>query len=388
MHSLETMDGRPEKWRLGRYELLLIVACWSFLAFLTVATGLVDDRPSHAGIEWRYVTRAFFEYLLWALFTPLIFWLSSRFSVDRMHHLWRALVLIGAGIVVALFMDLAMDVYREIGRSGRNREIEISVVRSLTRLWFLNEFMVYIAVLTAGFAREYFVRYRTRQEEAVRLQAQAVHLQAQLSEARLEALRMQINPHFLFNTLHAISTLVERDPRGVRRMIARLSDLLRHTLDSTKEQEVRLEEELEFIQRYVEIMEVRFQGRLEIEMNIEPGVQNALVPNLILQPLVENAIQHGVSKVVGAGRIELSATREDDRLFLRVTDNGPGLPTDDGWLLEDEEGVGLPNTRARLQQLYGSDQRLSLTPAEGGGLMVEVEMPYHTQREELTESDE
>ncbi|HET7274706.1 MAG TPA: sensor histidine kinase [Longimicrobiaceae bacterium] len=381
----DSTDGRAN-WRLRRNELLLILASWSFVAFLSVATDLFDTRGSSGwSIHWRPVSRAFFEYFLWALLTPVVFWLSSRFSVDRAHRVWRVAILIAAGVVMALFVDLTVDLFRFMGvQSARHPPISISLLRSVTRLWFLNDLLVYFAVLAAGFAREYFLRYRTRQEEAVRLQAEAVQLQAQLTEARLAALRMQINPHFLFNTLHAISTLVERDPRGVRRMIARLSELLRRTLDSTNEQEVTLDEEVEFIQRYVEIMEIRFQGRLEIDMQIEPDVLDALVPNLILQPLVENAIQHGVSKSIGGGKIQVRARREGDNLVLRVIDNGPGLPTDESWQLQDEEGVGLPNTRARLQQLYGNAQHLDLRPADGGGLLVEVQLPFHTVEETVT----
>src|SRR5690606_13258006 len=186
---------------------------------------------------------------------------------------------------------------------GRSLPLGAAVVLSVTRLSFLRDLIIYLAVLAAGIAREYFLRYQARQAETVRLQAHAAQLQAQLARARLEALRMQINPHFLFNTLHAVSSLVERDPRGVRRMIAHLSELLRSTLDGPGEQEVTLEKELGFLQRYMEIMRVRFQGRLEVEVDAGAEVLRALVPNLILQPVVENAIKHGTSRVLSTGRI-------------------------------------------------------------------------------------
>jgi len=252
----------------------------------------------------------------------------------------------------------------------------VSPARSVLRLWLLDDLIVYLAVLAAGFAREYFRRYQTRKEQAIRLQAHAAQLQAQLAEARMTALRMQINPHFLFNTLHAISTLVERDPRGVRRMVARLSELLRHTLDGGAEPEVRLEEEFEFLRRYLEIMQVRFQGRLETELAADPAILGALVPNLILQPLVENAIKHGTGELMGTGRIEVGARREGDRLTLTVRDNGPGLRDPEGAVAE---GVGLRNTRARLEELYGGEQSLSLRPAEGGRVVAEIRLPYHTR---------
>jgi LytS/YehU family sensor histidine kinase len=246
----------------------------------------------------------------------------------------------------------------------------------VTRLFWLDDLIVYFAVLAAGIARDYFLRFRTRHEEAVHLQSQAAQLQAQLAEARLSALRTQLNPHFLFNTLHAVSTLVERDPRGVRRMIARLSELLRYTLDGADEQEVPLERELTFLERYLEIMQIRFQGRLEVDTRVEPDVLDALVPTLVLQPLVENAVKHGVSKVEGAGRIAIHARRDGERVLLSVRDNGPGLPSDGA---PDEEGVGLRNTRARLAELYGPAQSLTLRAADGGGLVAEVALPYHTR---------
>lgn len=371
-------DARPERWRLRRSELLLIFAFWTFLAVLTAATRLLDPRGPglQFGLPSGPVAAAFFEAYLWAVLTPLVFWLSSRLGMERSNWVRRILLFVGVGVVIALFVDMAADFAR-----GH----DFSPMRIVTRFWFVDELVVYIAVLAAGFAREYFVRYQVRQKEAVRLQAHTAQLQAQLVEARLEALRMQINPHFLFNTLHAVSTLVERDPRGVRRMIARLSELLRYTLDGAGEQEVPLEQELEFLERYLDIMQVRFQGRLEVDVQVESGLRDALVPNLILLPLVENAVKHGVSKTEGAGRIEVRAGREGERLVLGVSDNGPGFTgkgeagVKNGAGRLEAGGVGLRNTRARLEQLYGTDQRLTIRSAENRGTIAEIELPYHTR---------
>jgi two-component system, LytTR family, sensor kinase len=261
----------------------------------------------------------------------------------------------------------------------------------LVRLWFLDDLTVYFAVLAAGIARDIFARYRARHDETVRLTAQAAQLQAQLAEARLAVLSAQLNPHFLFNTLHAVSSLVERDPRGVRRMIARLSELLRVTLEGTSEQEIPLSRELELLQLYLDIMQVRFQGRLDVHIDVDADVMDALVPNFVLQPLVENAVMHGVSKVEGTGTIQLRAHRSGDDVVITVRDNGPGL--DSGSVTETlaresrdgssgmsggRGGVGLSNTRARLEQLYGAEQRLSLRRAAEGGTVAEIVLPYHT----------
>jgi len=186
---------------------------------------------------------------------------------------------------------------------------------------------------------------------------------------------MQLNPHFLFNTLHAVSALVERDPSGVRRMIARLSTLLRHTLDSGTAQEVPLGDELQFLRDYLDIQQVRFQGRLEVVEDVASGLLDALVPNLILQPLVENAIEHGVSEMEEGGHIEIAARREGDDLVLSVRDNGPGM---DQEIPLRENGVGLRNTRERLEGMYGDAGSLLLEAAEAGGLQAVVTLPYHT----------
>jgi two-component system LytT family sensor kinase len=248
-----------------------------------------------------------------------------------------------------------------------------------SRFSFLYDFLVYVVVLGAGLARNYFVRYRQRLDEAQRLEAEAAELHAQLADARLNVLRAQLNPHFLFNTLNAISTLVEDDPAGVRRMIARLGDLLRHTLDEADEQEIPLARELEMLRRYLDIMEVRFQGKLEVSIETDSSLDDALVPNLVLQPLVENTFRHGLAMVQTTGRVAVRAVRDDGDLVLTVRDNGRGPAG------EVREGVGLTNTRARLTQLYGARQRLALTAAEGGGAVVEIRVPYHTASQRRTQ---
>jgi len=369
---------RIEPLGLQRVELRLIVAFWSFMAVLMAANRLLGPRPP--GVQPPHpsaaIALAFVESFVWAALTPLIFWISRRFSLERSRRPLRVLLLLGVGLLMAVGVDILDDFLRiEVFHVPRAGQLEFHPLQSVTRFWFLNELVTYFAVLAAGFARNYFLHFRSRQDEAIRLQAQAARLQAQLSEARLAALRTQLNPHFLFNTLHAISTLVERDPQGVRRMIARLSELLRHTLGGTDEQEVTLAEELDLVERYLEILRIRFPGRLQVDTVAEPSVLDALMPNLVLQPLVENAIKHGVSKIDGPGRIWIRARRDSERLVLIVRDNGPALVSGAARV---EEGVGLRNTRARLRQLYGSAQSMTLRAAEEGGLEAEVTLPYHT----------
>ncbi len=260
---------------------------------------------------------------MWAAVTPVIFWFASRFALERTGWATRVMF-VAVGLVLAIGIDLATSSIRHyLFYPATPVTTEMAAMVRLRRLWFMNEFIVFVAVLAAGFARNYFWRYQVRREEAVRLQAQAAQLQAQLADARLSALRMQLNPHFLFNTLHAVSALVERDPRGVRRMIARLSELLRTSLDEADEQEVPLQREFTFTERYLDVIQIRFQGQLHVDMHMDDTVRDALVPNLILQPLVENAIKHGISKMSGGGHIEVTATREGERVVISVRDNGP-----------------------------------------------------------------
>jgi two-component sensor histidine kinase len=363
---------------LRRNDVLMILGFWAFIAVLTAVNGLIDPRGRGLQPVWPSapIALALIESALWAAITPFVFWLVSRYGIERTNRVARIALFLGIGLIIAIVVDQIVGFLRfeVLFIPRRPPPAELTPFLRVRRLWFVNEYIVYIAVLAAGFARDYFLRYRARREEAARLQADTARLQAQLADARLAALRAQVNPHFLFNTLHAVSALVERDPRGVRRMIARLSELLRTTLEGADEAEVSLSQEIVFLRRYLEIMQIRFQGRLEVNVDIPAGMESALVPNLILQPLVENALKHGIGKLEGVGRIGIDARRDDERLVLSVRDNGPGI---DG-VGSATEGVGLRNTRARLEQLYGSEQSLLLRSPEEGGLIVEISLPYHT----------
>ena len=356
---------------LGVNELLLIFAFWTFIATLSSVNRLLDPRGFgfRLGSPGGSIAMEYIESWIWAAVTPLVFWLSVRFAVERSNWPVRVPLLLVAGLGIAIAVDLVVDLVRlQIISLPPRRFGVVSPWRDITRLRFVNQFLVYIAVLTAGYARNFYIRDRRRQREAV-------ELRAQLADARLDALRMQLNPHFLFNTLHAVSALVDRDPAGVRRMIARLSELLRHTIESRGADEVPLRDELDFLRRYIEIMEVRFQGRLSVTTAVDPDALEALVPNLILQPIVENALEHGANRTTGEGRVEIRARREGDDLVLSVVDNGPGLAG------QKTDGVGLRNTEARLEQLYGEASSLSIDPADGGGVIAQIRLPFHTARD-------
>lgn len=364
-----------EHFPLTRRDIAFIVGFWLIYALLTIANHAFDPgppgrRPDGALTTW--IIFAFAEAALWALLTPIIVSIAGRRRSERMSRVRIALLLLLFGVVIALGVSIfgyelrGVLIDRPPSASGGTRRGP--------PLWFgfLNALVIYLGVLAAGLARAYSLRLGARRE-------QATQLQAQLAEARLDALRSQLDPHFLFNTLNAVSSLVERDPRGVRRMITRLSELLRYTMEGAREPEITLRRELDLLDRYLDIMQVRFPG-LNVLRLLDSNALGVMVPSMMLQPLVENAIRHGVEKMTEPGRIEIEAVLEADTLLLRVRDNGPG----DGAKPEsDGGGVGLRNTRARLEQLYGRAGQFSLSRSEEGLTVAEVRIPATRDRAEL-----
>ena len=380
-------DARADAFPLRRSEVAAVVAFWAVFASIIATSRLLDPRGPgpDSPIAIAFAKLAFVEATYWAIVTVPIFVLTSRFSPDRTHPLLGALVFLAAAVAAALLAHslvgwirewILHDAFQSLAQEGRPRGRRGGGRGGgPDRFRVFNDLLTALAIVAAGLARDASRRYRARKEQAARLAAEAARLEAQLAEARLDALRRQLDPHFLFNTLNAISSLVERDPRGVRRMIARLSDLLRHSIEGGGEAEVPLERELDLLQRYVDIMQVRFQGRLEVTVSADGRARAALVPNLVLQPLVENAIKHGVAAVPGAGRVWVAAEVRGEELVLTVRDDGPGP----GPSAEREGGVGLRNTRERLAQLYGERGRFTLRPAgepAAGGAVAEIVIPY------------
>ncbi len=364
-----------EHFPLTRRDISFIVGFWLIYALLTIANHAFDSgppgrRPDGTLTTWVFIALA--EAALWALLTPVIVSLAGRARSEQMSRGRHYLLLILVGVLIALGMSVVGHELRDL-LLQRGPRADGSDRGRGPPLWFgfLNALVLYLGVLAAGLARAYSLRLGARRE-------QATQLQAQLAEARLEALRSQLDPHFLFNTLNAVSSLVERDPRGVRRMITRLSELLRFSMEDAREPEITLRRELDLLDRYLDIMQVRFPG-LNVLRLLDDSALDVMVPSMILQPLVENAIRHGVEKMTEAGRIEIEALLEGERLVMRVTDNGPGgAESSPG----QSDGVGLRNTRARLEQLYGASARFSL--ARVNELTVAtVSLPATRDRAEL-----
>ena len=304
----------------------------------------------------------------WAILVPGILWLARRHRFGR--HTWkRAAAMHAFGVLAATLTHAVLTVSSRVlimkALAGR----DVAWWPAFHELFFLQfdwEMMTYWAVVGLSHAMEF---HRESQERALT----AAHLQTRLAEAQLQALQRQLHPHFLFNTLHTISALMHRDTLAADAMLGRLSDLLRLTLDRIGVQQVPLEEELDFVEKYLDIERTRYGDRLQVHFDVEPDTLAAWVPNLLLQPLVENAVRHGIAPRIGGGRLDIVTRREGDRLRVVIRDNGLGLPADT--LDAFNGGVGLSNTRSRLEHLYGADHRFEFERPAGGGLAVTIVIP-------------
>jgi signal transduction histidine kinase len=251
--------------------------------------------------------------------------------------------------------------------------VPVPPLHMLIILTLPTQLLMFTCFLGAGYAIRYFFYSRESSLAAARLEGQLTRAELQLTQTQLQVLKMQLDPHFLFNTFNAITTLMYRDVTAADGMLTRLSDLLRLTLSRSGDQEVTLREELDFLRVYLEIQQTRFGDRLSVDWQVQSGIDDACVPHMVLQPIVENAIQHGISRVPGPGRLWITARREGDSLILRVRDSGPGFADD--WEPRPG-GVGLSTTHARLEQMYGDRQNLEMQNAEEGGALVEVALPF------------
>jgi hypothetical protein len=348
-----------------------VIGVWTlFGVFLASQSTLAFSRRDKP-FSWERIllVEMAFAYI-WAALTPPVLWLARRFPIERGRLPLSLTVHVLASVVIGFATRAFRDMMFVYFVSGYDGALPWTKLFFNGYLFFDYGTLLYWLMLLISYATNYYRRYRVGEIRATKLEAQ-------LAQAQLHALRMQLQPHFLFNTLHSISALVHKDPQAADKMIARLGDFLRLTLDSAGTQEVSLHQELEFLKSYLDIERIRFKHRLNIEMNIEPQTLEARLPNLILQPIVENAIRHGIAPRTDAGRIEIAARRYNGALQVQITDNGPGLAAngDSGRIVK--EGVGLANTQARLQQLYGSGSRLDLANTARGGLSVTLEIPFN-----------
>ncbi|MBC7910571.1 MAG: histidine kinase [Pyrinomonadaceae bacterium] len=354
----------------SRTKWLLIFGCWSFVALFFTSQTFAQSHISKDSISfWRAMSWQFFSCYVWFAITPIVLWFDSHFRLERGRWARSLPAHFLFSIVVALVQQ-SIDAL-VLPRLGYYPGVTFTSYFQAYKFFLLVNFHLslffYWGILGVNYAIDYYRKFRERE-------LRASQLETRLAQARLQVLKMQLHPHFLFNTLNAISELVYKDPESAEQMITNLSDLLRLSLENVGVQEVPLKQELDFLNKYVEIEQTRFHDRLRMSMSIEPEALDASVPNMILQPLVENAIRHGIGPRSSGGCIEIGADRVDGMLHLFVRDDGRGLLGGEQQALK--EGVGLANTRARLSHLYGAEHRFDLQDSPGGGLTVDLAIPF------------
>ncbi|MGE0130646.1 MAG: sensor histidine kinase [Blastocatellales bacterium] len=359
-------------WRRRSTQWLFIFGAWTLPGlYFAIQVYLQHAYESRPITLTQALLRGVVFWLLWVVSSPLILWLARTFPIPRKEWLDGLLFHMPAGFIFS-FAHLLLYVVISTRLGGGEWPGSLSALLAEFQPVFLSSFawwsLIYWTILLASYAFDYYQRYQEGQ-------LKASQLEAQLAQSQLAALKMQLHPHFLFNTLHSISALMRDDVEAADQMIARLGEFLRMTLRNSGEQETTLEQELKFLECYLDIEKLRFQDRLTAQMEIEPAAMEARVPNLFLQPIVENAIRHGIAQQTAAGVITIRAFSKNGRLQIEVRDNGPGLSVNGN----GSGGVGLANTRSRLRQLYGDEHHFGMMNAAEGGLVVTLEIPFQTE---------
>jgi signal transduction histidine kinase len=371
-------SGRPS----FRSAPVLALSAWTLLGLLESSKGYVADQlQGIPGGWWRALLGNMPWWWCWALLTPAIVVVARR--MDRVPrplalvvHLAASLAASGVHLAAVGWLywwTITRPVLHFLPAAAQARVgTPVGQVEAFLNGYLVVDVMTYGAVVVAWYALEFHRRLRERERAALALETRAAALEAQMHEARLSALRMELNPHFLFNALNSVAGLVRRG-EGSRaiEVLSRLGGLLRLTLERQEGHEVPLGRELELLDLYLGIERVRFLDRLSVEVEVDPAARAALVPAFVLQPLVENAVRHGIARVPEPGRITIGARLVGPELAIEITDTGPGIPTGH----RTREGLGLRNTRARLEQLYGSAAALRLERRPSGGTIATLSLP-------------
>ncbi len=354
----------------ARRRWLVIIAIWTGIALFFMGQSALRYALRGDPQNWMNFRAELVYWWSFIPLTPIALLAVRRFPITRQTRKRTIPIHIFIGLLLGLFHELMLTTILLLTQHtgfffppGDGPRI---IDPARIPIGALTAFYKYWALIGVYSAFVYARRSRVQQ-------VHAAQLQTRLAQAELQALRMQLHPHFLFNTLHAVSMLNFSDVDAANRVLVRLSDLLRMSLDTAGRQHVTLREELDFLRKYLEIEQMRFQDRLRVDFDIDASLLDAEVPNLVLQPLVENAIRHGVSRLAQPGVIEVSAARRGDSLCLRVCDNGPGLPAN--WDIDLNPRIGLSTTIARLRQLHGDAHSFKIETREQGGTCAEVVFP-------------
>lgn len=347
--------------RLGRARWVLAFLGWTLIGvFYSIHTG-----PGEYSDSLKF---SLAQWYTWGVLTPVIMAVDRRLPAARDAILRRALFHVPLSLLFTALYTYAFEGACDVMGLPNNFAFSLRPLQVALGGGFHWNYLVYWLIAGMYAAYDYAKVSRERQ-------VRTAELERLFAESRLNTLRSQLHPHFLFNTLNAISAHVENNPRVARRMLDQLGGLLRLSLKHADEQQIPLQKELAFLDQYLALQKVRFEDRLDVEMSIEPVTLTCLVPTFVLQPLVENAIKHGITSRTARGLVRISAWCENSTLRLQVTNDGPGLP--DGWHLETHQGVGLSNTMERLEHLYGSSHHIAIENRTEGGVAVNVGLPMH-----------
>ena len=348
-----------------------VFGAWLLIAafFAAVGSQSYQEKGQIADPEEAFLFMLIY-WLAWAIVSPAILRFARAFHWDRGYR-WRSIAAhFGfAAVIAPLQCYLYLGLKSLIGSALGITPVASPEGWTFTLQCLMNA-AVYFVIVAVYNAFAYYHLYH-RQKSATS------ELQARLAEAQLAALKMQLQPHFLFNTLNAISVLMTEDVKKANQMLVRLSELLRLALDSSGRQQVPLKQELEFLERYLDIERIRFADRLKVKLDVEPATLEARVPNLILQPLVENAIRHGIAPRAEGGRLDVHARRRNGKLELEIHDDGPGM-AEQAAPAEPRNGIGLANCQARLSQLYGEEHGFEHGTSPDGGFSVILTLPFET----------
>ncbi|MBV9180766.1 MAG: histidine kinase, partial [Acidobacteria bacterium] len=350
---------------------------WTAVGIFFFTQAVIQKFLSREPTPWQhYLVSWMVGVYLWALVTPIVLWLGRRFPLERRNWARRMAIHLPLSVGISftqLFIESILLYHLHVFPSLMTGWLPTFVF--LLTIGFHQGIVTYFLLLGGRYGLDYYHKYLEREKQALRLELNTAQLKTQLADARLSALKMQLQPHFLFNTMNAIMVLVRQQKnKQAEEMLARLGDLLRCVLEDVDAQEVPLRRELEYLRLYLSIEQVRFPDRLRAEISADQTVLDAAVPQMGLQPIVENAIRHGLGKSSAAGRIQIDATRLNHMLEIKVKDDGPGLAHQQA---NERNGIGLANTRARLQQLYGDAAKLSVENGELGGVVVTMVLPFH-----------
>jgi signal transduction histidine kinase len=354
----------PWRWVFGVATVL-----GAFSTLQAYRLSVVSTRP---GYPIEIGSLLALNFMLWyvpALYMPVVVHTSRRYPLHAGRRIRALAVHASAALLLAAFHTATMIALRLLLAGGSAKPMEVAWSTHVQRRFLLElDWCLVTYAVMAGICHA-FAYHHESQERKLR----EAHLQTSLVEARLKTLEWELHPHFLFNTLHAISTLLHRDPDAADRVISRLSDLLRLTLAHGGDATITLREEVDFLEKYLGIEAIRFADRLAVDVAIDPDALDAAVPRLVLQPLVENAIKHGIASRADGGTVQIAGGRTGDRLWMEVRDNGEGPRRPEGG--DVRAGVGLSNTRARLDCLYGTDYRLELLE-QHGGTTARLDIPF------------